>query len=399
MARKLRWPAGAHKARRFSAAVFVADPDGVGAVRDAVEATGGTGELAVDCEAAGYHRYSDRLCLVQLATGGTTFVLDPLAVELEPVLRPVLEDPRRRVIMHGADYDLRLLRRDLRTAVTNLFDTQVAAALAGEPAVGLQALLERHMGVRVNKKFQRADWAARPLSREMIEYAADDTRHLAELASILEDKLSMLGRAAWAEEECRLLAKVATEPEPAAEEPDPVTRVKGAAKLDPRAVTALRRALQWRDEVARAMDRAPFRVASDAALVGVALARPVSVSALSAVRGFSPRFARTRSRSLLDAMKAVRRAPAEALAPYPRRPRTTGKARLGPEAEAAFERLKAVRNRVADELGLARGTVMSNHVLRRVAKAEPTSRAELETLPEVRRWQAEVLGGELLKAL
>lgn len=391
-------PLAADALAALSAAVFVADPDGVGAVRDALDATGAAGELAVDCEAAGYHRYSDRLCLVQLATGGTTFVLDPLAVELEPVLRPALEDPRRQVIMHGAAYDLRLLRRDLRTAVTNLFDTQVAAALAGEPAVGLQALLERHMGVRVNKKFQRADWAARPLSREMIEYAADDTRHLARLASVLEEKLSVLGRTAWAEEECRLLAEVATEPEPA-EEPDPVTRVKGAAKLDPRTVTALRRALQWRDEVARAMDRAPFRVASDAALVGVALARPVSVSALSAVRGFSPRFARTRSRSLLDAMKDVRRAPAEALVPYPRRPRTPGKARLGPEAEAAFERLKAVRSRVADELGLARGTVMSNHVLRRVAKAEPTSRAELETLPEVRRWQAEVLGGELLKAL
>lgn len=391
-------PLAADALAALSAAVFVADPDGVGAVRDAVEATGAAGELAVDCEAAGYHRYSDRLCLVQLATGGTTFVLDPLAVELEPVLRPVLEDAERQVIMHGAAYDLRLLRRDLRTAVTNLFDTQVAAALAGEPAVGLQALLERHMGVRVNKKFQRADWAARPLSREMIEYAADDTRHLARLAAVLEDKLSVLGRTAWAEEECRLLAEVATDPEPA-EEPDPVTRVKGAAKLDPRTVTALRRALQWRDEVARAMDRAPFRVASDAALVGVALARPVSVSALSAVRGFSPRFARTRSRSLLDAMKNVRRAPAEALVPYPRRPRTARMARLAPEAEAAFERLKAVRNRVADELGLARGTVMSNHVLRRVAKAEPTSRAELETLSEVRRWQAEVLGEELLKAL
>ena len=391
-------PLAADALAALSAAVFVADPDGVGAVRDALEATGAAGELAVDCEAAGYHRYSDRLCLVQLSTGGTTFVLDPLAVELEPVLRPALEDPRRQVIMHGAAYDLRLLRRDLRTAVTNLFDTQVAAALAGEPAVGLQALLERHMGVRVNKKFQRADWAARPLSREMIEYAADDTRHLARLAAVLEEKLTVLGRTAWAEEECRLLAEVATEPEPA-EEPDPVTRVKGAAKLDPRTVTALRRALQWRDEVARAMDRAPFRVASDAALVGVALARPVSVSALSAVRGFSPRFARTRSRSLLDAMKNVRQAPAEALVPYPRRPRTPGKARLAPEAEAAFERLKAVRNRVADELGLARGTVMSNHVLRRVAKAEPTSRAELETLPEVRRWHAEVLGGELLNAL
>lgn len=383
----------------MSIAVFVADPDRVGAVRDAVQAqaAGSAGELAVDCEAAGYHRYSDRLCLVQLTTGGTTFVLDPRAVDLGPVLRPLLRDPERRVIMHGADYDLRLLRRDLNATVTNLFDTQVAAALTGEAALGLQALLERHLGVRLNKKFQRADWAARPLSREMIEYAADDTRHLARLASVLEGQLAVQGRTAWAEEECRLLVGVATEPE-SAEEPDPVTRVKGAAKLDPRAVTALRRALQWRDEVARSMDRAPFRVASDAALVGVALARPVSVNALSAVKGFSPRFARSRGRSLLDAMKDVRRAPAEALVPYPRR-KAPRRAKPGPEAEAAFERLKVVRNRAAEELGLARGIVMSNHVLRRVAKAEPASRTELEALPDVRRWQAEVLGAELLNVL
>ena len=351
----------------------------------------------MDCEAAGYHRYSDRLCLLQLSTGGATFVLDPLAVDLGPALKPALEDPERRVIMHGAAYDLRLLRRDLNAAATNLFDTQVAAALLGEDATGLQALLERHLGVRLNKKFQRADWAARPLSREMIDYAADDTRHLARLARVLEEALDARGRAAWVEEECRLLVGAAAEPQPAGA-PDPVTRVKGASKLDPRTVTALRRALEWRDEVARALDRAPFRVASDAALVGVALARPVSVGALSGVQGFSPRFARTRGGSLLAAMNEVRRAPAEALVPYPR-PETPRRAKPGPEEEATFERLKAVRNRAAEDLGLARGTVMSNRVLQRVASAKPGGRAELEALSEMRRWQTEVLGEELLKVL
>ena len=381
----------------MSSAVFVAAPDGVAAVREALDADRGAGELSVDCEAAGYHRYSDRLCLLQLSTGGATFVLDPLAVDLGPALKPALEDPERRVIMHGAAYDLRLLRRDLNAAATNLFDTQVAAALLGEDATGLQALLERHLGVRLNKKFQRADWAARPLSREMIDYAADDTRHLARLARVLEEALDARGRAAWVEEECRLLVGAAAEPQPAGA-PDPVTRVKGASKLDPRTVTALRRALEWRDEVARALDRAPFRVASDAALVGVALARPVSVGALSGVQGFSPRFARTRGGSLLAAMNEVRRAPAEALVPYPR-PETPRRAKPGPEEEAAFERLKAVRNRAAEDLGLARGTVMSNRVLQRVASAKPGGRAELEALSEMRRWQTEVLGEELLKVL
>ena len=117
----------------------------------------------MDCEAAGYHRYSDRLCLVQLSTPSETFVLDPLAMDLTPHLKPFLEDPGRRVLMHGAAYDLRLLRRDLNISVARLGDTQVAASFLGEPAVGLQALLEKHLAIRVSKRFQKADWARRPL--------------------------------------------------------------------------------------------------------------------------------------------------------------------------------------------------------------------------------------------
>ena len=354
--------------------------------------------IAIDCEAAGYHRYSDRLCLVQLSTPSETFVLDPLALDLTPHLKPFLEDPGRRVLIHGAAYDLRLLRRDLNISVARLGDTQVAASFLGEPAVGLQALLEKHLAIRVSKRFQKADWARRPLSREMIDYAAGDTRHLHHLAALLEDRLAARGRLDWAREEySRLVEAAATDPDAPEIAPDPVTRVKAARKLDPRDVTALREAIAWRDGIARSLDRAPFRVASDAALLGAVMARPASVVQLARVRQFPPQLANSRGRSLLAALRRVDGLAPRELSPYP--VGRSRRARRTPEAEAAFERLKAARNRAAQELGLDRGRVMANHALREVVAAQPGSLADLKALRDVRRWQVDVLGRELLKAL
>ena len=353
--------------------------------------------VAVDCEAAGYHRYSDRLCLVQLSTPAETFVLDPLAVDLTPCLKPFLEDPGRRVLMHGAAYDLRLLRRDLGIRVAALVDTQVAASLLGEPAVGLQALLERHLGIQVSKRFQKADWAQRPLTAEMIDYAAGDTRDLHRLAARLEDKLRERGRLHWAEEEYGWLVETAAQSGEPAAEPDPVTRFKDARRMDDRAVTALREVIAWRDEIARSLDRAPFRVASDAALLGAVQARPVSVVALARVKGFPPRLANQRGRGLLEVLSRVDRLAPSQLSPYPV-PARRG-SRRDPEEEAAFERLKEARNEAARKLGLDRGRVVANHVLREVAAARPGSLAELAAVPDVRRWQAEALGKELLRAV
>ena len=354
--------------------------------------------IAVDCEAAGYHRYSDRLCLVQLSTPSETFVLDPLAIGLTPHLKPFLEDPDRVVLMHGAAYDLRLLRRDLDINVARLVDTQVAASLLGEPGIGLQALLERHLGIRVSKKFQKADWARRPLSDDMIDYAAGDSRHLHRLAVLLENRLRQRGRLHWAEEECRWLVKAAAEPDERESEPDPVTRFKGARRLSARSVTALREVIAWRDEIARSLDRAPFRVASDTALLEAVMARPASVVQLARVKGFPPGLANRRGLSLLEVLRRVDGLALSELLPYPA-PARTRRERPGPEADAAFERLKVVRNQAAQRLGLDRGRVMANHALREVVAAYPESLADLVALRGVRRWQAELLGRDLLKAV
>ena len=324
-------------------------------------------------------------------------MLDPLAFDPAPYLKQFLEHPRRRVVMHGAAYDLRLLSRDLGITVAGLADTQVAASLLGAPATGLQALLGKHLGIRVSKKFQRADWARRPLTREMIDYAAGDTRHLHGLIAILERELDGKGRLHWAEEEYRWLvasAAAAHDDEPPA---DPVTRFKQARKMDDRSVTALREVIAWRDRIARMKDRAPFRVVGDAALAEVVAARPATIGALAALKGFPPRLARTSGASLLNALVRVDRLPAAELVPYPA-PTRRG-TRPTPEEEAAFERLKEVRNSAAGRLELERGRMMANHLLREIVSARPRTREALAAIHDIRKWQVETIGDELVAAL
>lgn len=351
--------------------------------------------IALDCEAAGFHRYSDRLCLIQISTRRDTYLVDPLAFDPAPALRPILEDPGVEVLMHGGDFDLRLLDRDLDTNVRGLFDTQAAAVILGEDSVGLASLLKKYLGVSLSKKYQRADWARRPLPDEMAAYAAADTRHLHALADLLRERLRESGRMAWAEEESRVLEAVRWEE---ALEDDPVTRVEAARRMTPRDVAALREALEWRNQIARERDRAPFRIAVDDALLGVVRERPPDVEALGRVHGFPSTLAREKGHGLLERLRRVDALPESELDPYPRRAREEN-GRPPPEVEERARSLKTVRNRKADDLGIDRGAFIPNRTLVEIARWEPASMTELKAVPGVRSWQAEAAGAELLAVL
>ncbi len=362
---------------------------------DLVNDLAGATRIALDCEAAGFHRYSDRLCLIQLTVGPRTYILDPLGFDPSDILRRPLEDPAVEVLMHGADFDLRLLSRDLGIKLRGLSDTQIYAALTGEEGLGLQSLLESRLGVTLSKKYQRADWAQRPLTESMLEYAAEDTRHLERLAGLLLEDLDRLGRRAWADEECRALEAVADDVLDDAEV-DPVTRVKGARDLSPRQVTALREALSWRDEIAREKDRAPFRVIGEPPLVEAVARKPRRVEDLLEIRGFPKGLARSDGKELLRRLPAVPELAEGELVPYPKGD-SRGPGRPPPEVEARFRRLKDIRNRVADELELPRGTLLANAVLTEIARELPKTREELLAVEGMRQWKAEALGDRLLE--
>jgi ribonuclease D len=352
----------------------------------------GVRRIALDCEAAGFHRFSDRLCLVQLSTPDAHFLLDPLALDLSETLRPILEDPLVQVVMHGPDYDVRLLDRDLDIRLEGLFDTQVAASLLGAPAIGLSSLLEHHLSIKLSKAYQRADWAQRPLTEGMLAYAANDTRHLMALADILLGELEEKGREGWAQEECHFLEAIRWEEDGG----DPIIKVKGAKELSAREVTALREALSWRNEIAESKDRAPFRVAGDPVLLSVVLERPGSLDELEEMKGISPRLAKEYGRELLIRLERVDGLPDDELNPYPRF-RGNGPGRPTPEEEALANRIRDLRTGKANELGLDRGVLLSNSQIMEIVRQTPRSAEELVGLPGIRRWQAELIGSEILR--
>lgn len=348
--------------------------------------------IAADTEAAGYHRYHDRLCVLQLSTRRQTYVVDALAVQLAE-LRPLFNDASREIVLHDADYDLRLLARDYEISVSTLFDTKLAAQFLGEPAIGLAGLAEKYLGVRLDKKHQRADWAQRPLPRELLEYAADDTRYLPGLRDRLQDELLRIGRLEWAEEEFALRAIAPAWND--ADNSEAWLRLKNIRDFSPRQLAALRELHAWRDRTASERDVAPFRVLSNEALVAVAKLMPETVAEMQGVPGIDGAAIR-HARDLLSAVLVARELPDEAL---PIRRRGPRRPPPDPAFDALVERLKTVRDSVADELAMDRGFLMPRQQLEDVARARPTTLDELRHVSDVRRWQAAALGKPLLAAL
>ncbi|MBA3260790.1 MAG: ribonuclease D [Gemmatimonadales bacterium] len=349
--------------------------------------------LAVDTEAASFHRYHDRVYLLQISSRGETAVVDPLAVgTLTPLAEP-LADPGIEVVFHDADYDLRLLDREYGFGATNLFDTRVAAQLLNEPGVGLAALLEKYFGLKLDKRFQRADWSARPLSPPMLEYAATDTRHLPELRDILRNRLQERGRLEWAEEEFALLSRVRGTHTDAAE--PGWLRMKGAKALRGRELAVLRELWEWREATARRADRATFRILNNEPMFAMAKQPPADLTALRAIPGISADQAERRGREILAALKRALEIPEAELPRLERPPRR----RPDPAFEARMERLKAVRNQLAAKYDLAPGVLCPNGTLEAIAHVKPETLEELAGIREIRRWQVKEIGGQLLEAV
>jgi len=371
---------------------YIRTPD---ALADAVAAFRREPLVAADTEAASFHRYRDRIFLIQLSSPSATAIVDPLAIPNLSPIGELLADARVEKIFHDADYDLRILDRDYGFRARSLFDTRIAAQLAGEPAVGLAALLEKYTGVKLAKEHQKADWSRRPLPPAMLAYAAADTQHLLGLREALRGRLTALGRVAWAEEEFQRLEDLRWTGAP--DVADAFLRVKGAKALPPRQLAALRELYRWRETLGAELDRATFRVIGNDALLAVAKALPRASADLARIAAVPATLARRHGPALLE---GVRRALALPDAELPRVERAA-RAPRDPAFDERVERLKLARNRVAADLGLDAGVLCGRATLEAVARPAPLpkDRAGLARLGELRRWQIDVLGDALLAAL
>lgn len=347
--------------------------------------------IAVDLEADSMHCYQEKVCLLQFSTPSRTVLVDPLAgADLTP-LNGVLANGGIRKIFHAADYDIRCLRRDFGIEIHGLFDTMISCQFLGEEKVGLADVLGKYFGVVLDKQFQRADWAQRPLSPGMIRYAAEDTRHLHKLVELLERKLRDKGRLEWVAEEFELLEKVRHN-----ESSGPMfLRLKGAGTLDRRALAVVEELLQWRDGEARRRDCPPFKVLGTEPLLALASRQPQDASALVGIAGLPSRLAERYGRELLSAVAAGLALPEANLPRYPRGERTL----RDPEVDARLARLKDWRKAKAAELEIDAGVLINNAALEELARRRPGNSAALAEVPGLKRWQQRELGSGLLQAL
>lgn len=348
-------------------------------------------EIAVDLEMDSLHHYREKVCLVQVSTRQQSWLIDPLALtELSPLAAP-LANPDILVVMHGADYDIRSLYRDFGIEVSNLFDTMIAARFLGLTEFGLAALLKARFGLELDKKYQKADWSKRPLSREMCAYAVADTSDLLPLYDQLRVELEHKNRLAWLEEEGRLVCQARV-----SEKEGPLfLYCKGASKLRGHSLAILEELLQMRDQQSELLDRPPFKVLTADTLIEVAENRPGSLYELSLFKGMTPGQLQRHGAAMLA---AVERGLATPDANLPRFPRGAKKEVLERTKER-LKNLKAWRERRSLELGLDPGVLAPNWLLEAVADTEGAVIEELEAIAGMRKWQKQIYGEDLARIL
>jgi ribonuclease D len=328
--------------------------------------------VALDTEADSLHCYREKLCLLQISVSGGDFIVDPLAnVDLAP-LRDALAD--KEILLHGSDYDLRLLRRNLNFAPQRIFDTVIAARMIGLREFSLAALVKRYFDIELRKGSQKANWAERPLSNKMAEYAINDTRYLLALAERLEKELSLRDRMEWFRQSCqRALEQAAIDRE---RDVDEAWRISGAGALRGRACAVLRELWNWREREAEAVDRPPFHILQNRELLN---------SAQRFAAGESPdykHFSDRRRRAFREAAKRGIELPEKE---WPVRPRRSG-TRPSPEVIKRIEKLRHNRDHAAKELHIESSFIAPRATVESIA-ADP-SRADALLVP----WQRELLG-------
>ncbi|PWT84524.1 MAG: hypothetical protein C5B58_04620 [Acidobacteria bacterium] len=363
-----------------------------------IEQTESADRVAVDTEADSLHSYREKLCLLQIsvpAVAGSVgasrewhrlnaswdhgsrlpvcdFIVDPLAdFDLAP-LRLVLES--KEIVLHGADYDLRMLRRGLNFVARKIFDTLIAARLLGIREFSLAALVKRYFGRELAKGPQKANWARRPLPDRMAQYAVNDVHYLLPLAERLEEELQRHQRQDWLRQSCQRAIEQAAVAR--VRDQDELWRIRGSGSFRGRAAAVLRALWQWREREAEMADRPAFHILHNEDLLKAAV--NFASGSVPDYRHFSLR----RRQAFREAAQSALRAP-ESEWPISRRHFGTRPSR---ETVERTEKLRRRRDKSAQELELERSFIAPRSTLEAIAV--DTTRAAALLVP----WQRDLLG-------
>lgn len=327
---------------------------------------------AIDTEADSLHRYKESLCLIQFTVGKECVLIDPLAIDdLSPLDNYLRE---ATVWMHGADYDMTMLKREFGHIPPTVFDTQIGARLLGVKKFGLGNLVEHYFDVVLSKSSQKADWGKRPLSPKMIDYALNDVRYLLEMGEIICSQLKEKGRYEWFSESCEAARSKVEERD---ESKDEQWRINGSGKLDPYGLACLRTLWNWRDSEAEVWDRPSFMVATNRQLIewSLRLAENKKVE-------LPPHFRSDRVKRYKEAIRKLAEIPQSE---WPARP-VKKRRKKDRNFDSRVDELSAQRNAIAADLDIDSSLVISRSVIETLAAGEAQPDEVLMS------WQIELLG-------
>ncbi len=340
--------------------------------------------IAVDTESNSLHAFHERVCLIQFSTSEIDYILDPFAFDDLSSLGLLFSDPRIEKIFHASEYDIICLSRDYGFAFANIFDTMQAGRILGRKRAGLDLLLEEKFGVKVNKRFQKADWGARPLSRDLLLYARLDTHYLIPLRDMLETELKAKGLWTLAEEDFSMACH------PNGLKPKNGSpywmRFSTRRGLTSRDLTVLNELANCREEIAARLDRPPFKVMNDEKLVAIAKAKPSTLDELLEI-GLSSKQTQYWGQHILEAVKRGMKSPLVKARP-PERPSDAYIKRL--------EKLKNWRKKAAAEMDVESDVVLPRSLLLALAERGPQ---EMKNVMQCSPWRLEHFGSQILKVL
>ncbi len=340
--------------------------------------------IAVDTESNSLHAYRERVCLIQFSTPKTDYILDPFAFDDLGSLGPIFSSPRIEKIFHASEYDLICLRRDYGFGFSNLFDTMQAGRILGRKQAGLDRLLADKLGVQVNKRFQKADWGARPLTRDLLLYARLDTHYLLPLRDLLKAELRAKGLWELAQEDFRMACN-SNGLKPKVELPS-WSRYSARRDLTPRDLTVLGELLACREQIAARLDRPPFKVFDDDRLIMISKAKPRTLDELSQT-GLSSKQVQYWGQLMLEAIG--RGVESQLVKPRP-----------SPRPDDAYlkrlDKLKAWRKKVAADMEVESDVVLPRPLLLALAECGPQ---DLKSVMQGFPWRWRHFGTQLLKVL
>ncbi|MHB1340524.1 MAG: ribonuclease D [Coriobacteriia bacterium] len=325
--------------------MYIRDTEGL---VDLAERARGAEVLAVDTEFMREKTYFARLCLIQVATDDVAAVIDPLVITDFSPLFDLFKDPAITKVFHAGSQDLEILCRMMGTPPTPIFDTQVAATLAGQPAqVSYQQLISSLLGVALGKAHTFTDWARRPLSEEQLEYALDDVRYLPTAYRQLRDRLVAEDRIGWlAEDFMRMADPVTYEVVPE----EQFRRVKRASSLDRKSLSVLREVAAWREREAQSRDIPRRWLLSDESLLEIARRAPTDAASLASIRGISDQVARRNADQVASAVRRGLQTPESEWPRIAKRKRLEGDVSDVADLMSALVRLRAKEHGVAPTL-------------------------------------------------